>query len=180
MSKELKPTTNPTQELQDALRMEAEHPTRTRLLWAARLAVGDFIKHNGVAKAAGQEVSVAPNGVRKKLTYIGSYLYETPGNVAWIAYRLGDTEEAFRLCQLLKERRKGRPVTKRQVAVDALDMRLTTKLTWGQIADKLCLGIGDARCELRQNRNRHQNNTPCCQAIQKAVLRLQRFLQSTT
>src|SRR5262249_49806814 len=91
-----------------------------------------------------------------------------PGNVAWIADRLGDTEEAFRLYQLLKERRKGRPVTKRQVAVDALDMRLTTKLSWGQIADKLCLGIGHAPCELRQNRNRHQNNTPCCQAIQES------------
>src|SRR5262249_2169349 len=102
---------NPTQELKDALRMEAEHPTRARLLWAARLAVGDFIKHNGVTKPAGREVSVALKGVRKRLADIASYLYETPGSVAWIAHRLGDSEEARLLYQLLKERRKGRPVT---------------------------------------------------------------------
>jgi hypothetical protein len=65
------------------------------------------------------------------------------------------------------KRPRGRPVTKRALAVKALDKRtVDPTLTWAQLADEVC-DCGQ----------RHQLTTKCCQSLRQEVMELEKFLQ---
>jgi hypothetical protein len=164
-----------------------EHPTQSRLVMGilvrirklteicsvGRLNTEEFLRETGEVSLIGRRLFSPETPVPQ--------LSEAESASAAVSYlQLGlPLETVSEFFAGFRKNPKGRPATKKHVAVLAHEQKvLNPHWTWGQLADRMCIGVSPAReCEVRKRKDRHQLTTPCCQALRQSVEHLDKFLQ---
>jgi hypothetical protein len=151
----------------------ADNPTRLRLVKAlfARMVAGTeaFLVNDSPNQAEFIENAEA-------VKEISSWVFpETVPDIDAIAqsWRQAGMNlvQAVEVAKASIKRGRGRPVSKKLIAVEAYDLKYNSKIktTWAKIADKLC------DCGMQE---RHRIYTPCCQSLRQNVNNLKRILKN--